>query len=202
VQAVGKPGLKNQMSGPVRYISACGKGAHARKISLEVSPSSATIAPGQSTSTSITVSSNTGAFDAPVSFSCSNLPAGMTCSFAPEVVTSASATGSSVLTVSAASVMGALDPVSQGAKLPISTRWFVLGIACLGLFQLPRKGLSCAGLVVIVAGMAILMSACGGGRTSGSVAPATISWQNYNIMITAVSGRNQASTTETISIRQ
>jgi hypothetical protein len=96
------------------------KGSPARKISLEASPSFARIAPGQSASTSITVSTDTGAFDAPVSFSCSNLPAGMTCSFAPKVVTSTSATGSSLLTVSAASVMGVFQPVNPAGKLPIS----------------------------------------------------------------------------------
>jgi len=202
VQAVGKPGFKNQMSGAVGYTPACGKGTPTRKISLGASPSSATIAPGQSASTNLTVSSDTGAFDAPVSFSCSNLPAGMTCSFAPDVVSPASATGSSVLTVSAASVMGALRPVSPGGKLPISASWFVLGVAGLTLLQLPRRRLSRGGLAGIVAGMAVLLSACGGARMSNSVAPAPSSRQSYTITVTAFSGSIQASTTETISIQQ
>jgi len=66
--------LDNQMSGTCPLHAALRyHGNRNNEISLAASPSAATIPPGGSASTDITVSSDSGSFDAPVAFSCSNL---------------------------------------------------------------------------------------------------------------------------------
>jgi len=209
VQAVGKASFRNQMSGPVLYTPHCGTtGTGTTKISLAASPSAATIPPGGSASTNITVSSDSGSFDAPVAFSCSNLPTGMTCSFAPNELMPASASGGSVLTVSTASVSGVVRmPESRGEKVPITASWFILGVAGLALFDVKKKRVGRTRVASLVLSMAVLLSSCGGGgvgqssSTTPAVPVAPVSRTAYTITINGVSGSIQGSTTETITIQ-
>ncbi len=205
VQAVGKPSLKNQISGPVQYAPNCGTKAKAKakaKIFLGASPAAATIVNGQSAHANITVSSDTGSFDAPVAFSCSNLPDGMTCSFAPALVTPASATGRSVLTVSTGRALGGLRwPGDRQRTSPLNAGWFILGVAGLALFEVQVKRIRRVGLVSIMLGMAILFGSCGGGGQPNSVDSVSVPGKTHTITINAVSGSVQASTTTTIIIK-
>jgi hypothetical protein len=208
VQAVGKASLKNQISGPVRYTPHCSTGTGTTKISLRASPSAATIAPGGSASTNITVTSDAGSFDAPISLSCSNLPAGMTCSFAPNELMPASTTGSSVLTISTASVSGVVRrPESRGEKMPIPASWFILGVAGLALFDAKKKRAGRTRVAGMLLSMAVLLSSCGGGGggQSRSITPAVsvapVSRTAYTIIINGISGGIQGSTTATITIQ-
>ena len=203
VQAVAKPSLRNQISAPIRYSPHCSTTATATgttKIALAASPSAATISSGQSANTNVTVTSDSGSFDNPVSFSCSSLPNGMTCSFAPSTLTPDSASGSTVLTVSTANVSGALRPVgSRDWKTPISAGWFALGIAGLALFDSRKKRINRSRIASFVVGLTFLLTSCGGGGQSSSVTP--VSRKNYSITINGVSGTIQASTTATITIQ-
>jgi hypothetical protein len=208
VQAVGKASFKNQMSGPLVYTPHCGAtGAGTTRISLGAVPAATTIAPGGSASTDITVSSDAGSFNAPVSFSCSNLPAGMTCSFSPSKLMPASASGSSVLTVSTASVSGVLrHSESRGEKVPITASWFILGVAGLALFEIKKKRFGRTQVASMLLSITVLLSSCGGGGVqSSSNAPAVpvapVSRMAYTITINAVSGSVQGFTTATITIQ-
>jgi hypothetical protein len=203
LQAVGKPSLKNQISRPVQYTPNCGTKAKAiAKISLGISPAAATIVNGRSAQTNITVSSDAGSFEAPVSFSCSNLPDGVTCSFAPALVTPISGTGSSVLTVSTGRVLGGLRwPEDRQRTNPLNGGWFFLGVAGLALFEVQLKRLRRVGLAGMVMGMAILLSSCGEGGQPNSLGSVSVAGKTHTITINAVSGSVQASTTTTITVK-
>ncbi|MBB5329920.1 FG-GAP-like repeat-containing protein [Tunturiibacter gelidoferens] len=66
--------------------------------SITASPSSATISPGQSATTTLTVTP-VGGYSGTVKFSCGTLPSGATCTFAPASVTPTSGAATSVLTI-------------------------------------------------------------------------------------------------------
>ncbi|WP_353063267.1 FG-GAP-like repeat-containing protein [Tunturibacter psychrotolerans] len=66
--------------------------------SITASPSSATISPGQSATTTLTVTP-VGGYGGTVKFSCGTLPSGATCTFAPASVTPTSGAATSVLTI-------------------------------------------------------------------------------------------------------
>lgn len=201
VQAVGKPTLKNQLSAPLRYTSQCASGSGDAKaqIVVGVSPASVTIRSGESATSTIAVSPKAGSFDRPVSLSCSNLPEGMACSFAPGTVIPGSRAGKSTLTVSTPVVPGAVGRLGSQNKVPIHAGWSALGVAGLALFGgFRRKRIARAGLAGAVILMALLSNSCGG-RASGP--DAAISPGTYDIKISGVSGNAQASAWATITIQ-
>ncbi|MGC1784323.1 MAG: chitobiase/beta-hexosaminidase C-terminal domain-containing protein [Acidobacteriaceae bacterium] len=67
---------------------------------LETSPPSLTVVSGSDGTVSLTVTPQNG-FDSPVSFACSGLPAGATCSFSPATVTPSGGAATAQLTISA-----------------------------------------------------------------------------------------------------
>lgn len=68
---------------------------------LSAASAAASVAAGQSTSTTLTLSPS-GGFSGTVAFSCSGLPAGAACTFAPPSLTLGGATASTTLTISTA----------------------------------------------------------------------------------------------------
>src|SRR5262249_24395306 len=85
VPGVGKPTIRNRMSGVVSYTSSCA-GASASLL-LGASPSALQLQPGNSTSSQIIVTPISGSFSNAVVLSCSGLPAGVSCFFVPVSVT-------------------------------------------------------------------------------------------------------------------
>ena len=99
VEAIGKPNLSNHMSKPVKYQPTCVV-TSSPTIALSATPSSVTIPAGQSAVSRIMVSVQSAGLTAPLSLSCSNLPAGMSCSFSPAILTSGSGSDNSALGIS------------------------------------------------------------------------------------------------------
>lgn len=93
---------------------------------LAFSAQSATVAPGLSTTLSISASA-TGGFNGAISLSCTNPPAGVTCSFSPATITPGSSVSTSNLTLTAASVA---PPGGYGGRIMMG--W--LPFSGLGLF--------------------------------------------------------------------
>jgi hypothetical protein len=99
---------------------------------ITASPSSATISPGQSATTTLTVTP-VGGYGGTVKFSCGTLPSGATCTFAPASVTPTSGAATSVLTITTTAPSTAL---LRDRSLPLQ------GIAWASLILLtlsPRK---------------------------------------------------------------
>ena len=221
VQAIGKPSLKNQISAAVAYAPQCGTTSASAagasettpttppttstpppataSIALSASPSSVTIVDGQSGSPRITVTARSVA-TGPVSLSCSNLPAAMSCTFSPAVITPGSKAATSVLRISV------VRPAHRPERTPRPPRrgalvGFGLGmVGVLVLGQVDRKrllrGLALSSLIAC----ALLVSSCagipGGAESSAEIVPGS-----YSIKVVATSATTQASTVAKITIR-
>ena len=150
--------------------------------SVAVSSGTLTVVQGQSTTTNLTVTPENG-FNSVVSFSCSGLPAGTSCSFSPPTVTPTGAAASTALTVSASQASADLRHGS-GPLIPGST--LAVALCCLGV---RRRRLSVILLLVTVAvgpGL-VLLTGCG---ASPALRPAT-SAVTSAVTVTASSGSLQ-----------
>jgi hypothetical protein len=128
---------------------------------LGVSSSSLTVKSGASGTVTLTVTPEYG-FNSAVSFACSGLPFGATCSFSPTTVTPSGGPATTVLTISTSSQSAASTSNSR-PFLPLTALSF-------GLFLLIRKkqrGLQYIVLVAALAGLGTTLG-CGGGDGGGS----------------------------------
>ncbi len=127
-----------------------------------ISPGNITVKTGQPATFSIAVAPQYGSFDAAVSFSCENLPAGASCVFSPASVVPGTNTATVTLTVSTSGMAAA--PFAR--RRPIFAFWLglpMLGIVMLGAGRSRRKVLwLAAGLVLL----SVALVGCGGGGGS------------------------------------
>jgi len=194
VQAVGKPSITNQISGPVKFTSSC---AGTATVSLATNPSSMTILPGGSGNVTVTAAAQSGAFNNAIALSCSGLPKGLTCAFSPASITPGTGTVSSVLTVSAAAVANRRERSPFFLALWLFS-FGVVGFAFVGRIQRKRIVTVLAGCVLAV--MIVGATACGGNTSSSAVgAPVTAS---YTVTINGTSGSVQLSTAVTVTVKQ
>lgn len=101
-------------------LSGTGTSATAPDFSISAAPQSATLAAGQSTGFTLSVSAS-GGFSQSVTFACSGLPAGATCSFSPPSVTpTASSPGTAKLTLATLSRSGGTLVRFPAPALPLS----------------------------------------------------------------------------------
>jgi hypothetical protein len=160
--------------------------------SVAASPSSASVTAGQSGTTTVTIAPLNG-FDSAVSFSCSGLPSGASCSFSPQTVTPSGGVASTTLNVTT-NVSMAVMRRSAGPLFPISA--LAALVCCVGwkrrrLFQvLPLIAVSAVGLS--------LLNGCGSGNSGGvSSAPQSAT---YTITVNATSGSLQHSTSFSLTV--
>jgi hypothetical protein len=134
---------------------------------VAVAPASLTISSGQPGKTTVTVTPQNG-FASAVSFSCSGLPSGASCSFSPTTVTPSGAAATTTLTVSKTAAASSVvrrnsRPLFPGAALAI-------GLCCLGWKRRRRVQLL---LAVCVCGLG-LIAGCGSGSSSTPPPPSTV----------------------------
>jgi N-acetylneuraminic acid mutarotase len=164
--------------------------------SVTASPASLTVNAGSRGNTMVSVTA-AGGFDAAVSFACSGLPAGATCSFLPATVTPPGTT-STTLTVTASSAAAAVHrrglPVIPEAAVAIALCWFGW-----------RKRRSWPMLLLLAVGLSGvgLVNGCGsgggsgggGGGGGGGTQPVV-----STVTVTATSGTLQQTTTFTLTV--
>ncbi|HTJ29302.1 MAG TPA: chitobiase/beta-hexosaminidase C-terminal domain-containing protein, partial [Acidobacteriaceae bacterium] len=142
---------------------------------VTASSSSLTLSPGQSVTTTISIAPQYG-FTGATTFSCTGLPAGVTCSFSPASVTpSAGAAISTTLTISASSTASLprsdQQPGPGGPSFATPILAFVLAT-----FRWRRRRLFRQLLLLAFTTSALtLLSACGGGHSSSKPVSSTIS---------------------------
>jgi sugar lactone lactonase YvrE len=146
--------------------------------SLTSSPSSAAVSSGQSTTITLTVTPTNG-FSQPVSFTCSGLPSGDACSFAPSSVTPSGAAVNSTMTIAPSSSAAA------SRLLPWQKAGVGLALALL-LWPFGRRKNGYRVVMVILSIACVVATGC-----LSSQKP-----QNYTVSITASGG----GTTQTSSI--
>ena len=187
VQAVGKPVFRNHMSGGVKYAAS--------GIILGASPSTLTVAAGQSASLQVSVSASGTSVTTPVDLACANLPVGATCSFSPRSVTPGQGTATATLTISA-------SPMAANRRSePLYAVWLPFGFA--GMFLLEGGKLRKAALAALLAALLLVASSCGGGSTMANPSSTSqaMAQGTYPVTVTGSSSATQNSTTIMLSIR-
>jgi len=211
VQAVGKPSISNQISGPVKLTSSCTAGTTSDPtVSLGTNPSSVTIQSGGSGNLTVTATPASGAFNNAIALTCSGLPKGLTCSFSPASVTPGSVAVDSVLTVAAASSFTAEDHRDRSHTL--FATWLVsfglFGLTLVGKVQ--RKRVLAVLGACIVAAMMVGATSCGGGTGITAIPSSPTSPSNpsnppspvsYSVTINGNAGSVQLATTVTVTVK-
>jgi len=162
--------------------------AAAPSFSVDLLPASVSITNGQSGTTTVLVTPQNG-FASAVSFSCSGLPAGVSCSFSPASVIPSDGAASTTLTVTSAATIAALhrhhSPLFPSSMMAIA-------FCCLGWKR--RRGLH----LLLLAGVAIGLSLCTG---CGSSEVIPISATTSTVSVIAASGSMQPTTSFTLEVR-
>lgn len=211
VQAVGKPSISNQISGPVKLTSTCTAGTTSDPtVSLGTNPSSVTIQSGGSGNLTVTATPESGAFNNAIALTCSGLPKGLTCSFSPASVTPGSVAVDSVLTVAAASSFTAED--HRDRSHPLFATWLfsfgLFGLTLVGKVQ--RKRILAVLGACIVAAIVVGATSCGGGAgitaipsspTSPSSPSNPSSAASYTVTINGNASSVQLATTVTVTVK-
>jgi hypothetical protein len=201
VQAVGKPSLANQITGPANYNPACTSASAPSTVSFSASPSTVTIPVGQSSgSFTVTAVPQSGPYNNAIALSCSAIPSTLSCSFSPATITPGSVTATSKLTISSASVTGTNLP-PRTSPGPLSASWLLpLGIAGLAFAgKGPRRHRSKMLSLFALIGLGIGSVSCGGGTATQSAVVHTGS--SYSVTIQGSSSSSQLSTTVNVIVQ-
>ncbi len=175
---------------------------------LAAAPSSGSVTAGSSAQTSITVTPVNG-FNSQVSFACSGLSNGVTCSFSPATVTpNGTAAAGTMLTIGTTSQSAALAPEGRGG-LRRGTR----GVATLAFlaagtlwFMRRRKGhrwLLTVPLVLCALAIAASFAGCGSSNSnSNSNSNNQPQSANYSITVTATAGTEMQTAPYSLTVTQ
>ena len=155
---------------------------------LSSSPSSLTVNSGNQGTVTLTVTPQ-GGFNSAVSFSCSGLPAGATCTFNPPQVTPSGVAIATQLTVS-------VGEQSASRRMPnpfLPVTAMAAAFCMIGWRRRARSPLLPM-LAAVFIGLGT-MSACGGGGTGGGSTPMT-----STVTVAATAGKIQQTTTITLTV--
>ncbi len=162
---------------------------------LGASPASLTVDSGDQGTVALSVTPVNG-FDSPVSFACSGLPAGATCSFAPATVTPAGTAATTQLTISASAQSSALQPGSR----PFFPFTALAVTVCFFGWRKRRCWHHWLVLAVAYAGLGLLFG-CGGSSGGGATSPTpTPTPTTSTVTVTATSGTLEGTTTITLTV--
>ncbi len=210
VEAIGQPTMRNQMSGRVLYTAQCGGsatggsgsgsggagsgGTGSSAPTLSATPSALSSQWGHSATTQVTIS---GSVKDTLSLSCTNLPAGVACSFSPASIPAGSSGATSNLTIVTTSASAALaQPGRTGMLYAFFFPTFGVGGLLISGSLFTRKKLWKLLMLCFLVISIGLLTSCGGGTiTPASQKAAAVSTtQSYNITISGTYGTNTMST--------
>lgn len=157
---------------------------------LVASPSSLSLNAGQSGSSTVSVLI-TGGFNTVVSFTCSGLPAGASCSFSPSAITPSVTTRTS-LTISTSAAAQA-KPRDMRPLYPVSALAVIL--CCLGLRRSRQLQ-----FMLLMATIFSALTACGGG-SGGSGSGGGGGLSTSTVTVTGTSGSVQHSVTISLTVK-
>lgn len=164
--------------------------------SLSASPGSLTLSSDGQGTVTVTVTPQNG-FNSAVSFACSGLPAGASCSFSPSMITPAGSAATTTLTILAA---------TDAATLYRNPRPFIPMTAVVGLIWLfgSRSRRRLCALCVFLAGISTpgLMIGCGGGGNAAGGGGGGSTPVTATVMVTGTSGSLQQTSTISLIINE
>ena len=156
---------------------------------VSLSPASGSVSAGNSVTTVVGITPDNG-FSQTVSFSCSGLPSGASCSFSPTTVTPAGAGASTTLTIQTAQKQASRRQ-GAGPRGEIKLALLGGGLFCLGIFSSRRRRWTSLAPFCL---LAALMLGCSGGGSSVEPVTTTIS-------ITATAGSITHSASFTLTVQ-
>ncbi|MGA3334023.1 MAG: chitobiase/beta-hexosaminidase C-terminal domain-containing protein [Terracidiphilus sp.] len=159
---------------------------------LGASPATLVLASGGTGTTTLTVTPQNG-FNAAVSFACSGLPAGASCSFNPATVTPSGAAAKTTLTINAQTLTAA---VHRNSRPLFPATVLALTLCIFGWKK--RRGLQLVLLLAMTSAGLGLLSGCGGG--SGGGGGGGVMQVASPITVTATSGTIQQTATVTLAV--
>ena len=187
----------------VEQVSGAGAAAD---FALRLAPTTLTVVAGQSASSALTVTPANG-FRQAVSFECTGLPAGATCSFAPASVTPAGAPASTSLTITTSgNAVLALGPTDgrdgsngsrhRNAPGPLGSVLFAsLGVVAVraassagGGRRRTGPGRRAAAALLLMGWVLALLAACGGSASDDAAAVGGTPAGSSTVTVTATSG--------------
>ncbi len=210
VQAVGKPTLANQMSGPTAYSPSCASTSPPAPtpttVSFGASPATINIPSGMSGTFTVAATAQSGTFNSPISLTCSGLPSSLSCSFSPATITPGASTATSVLTVSTVAVEG-MDRQKRGKNFPIYATWLLpFGLIGVGLSGKGsrKRGVQVLALCAVIS-LGIVGASCGGksGGPETVAVPArpAVTPTTYSVTINGSSNATKLSTTVNVIVQ-
>ena len=172
---------------------------------IGASPSSATVTAGQSTQTTITVTP-AGGFNSQVSFACTGLPTGGSCTFNPTTVTpNGTVASTTTLTITTASQSSALTlPRRPGSRSGGAATLALMAAGALWVFG-RRKNvpwLRMLPLLLALVTIAAVAVGCGGsgGSGGGGGGGGGSTPQTYTITVTGTAGTESQTATFTLTV--
>jgi hypothetical protein len=197
-QAVGKPSVANHLSAPLPYAPQCqgGSSSPGPAINITSTPQVVSLGSGGAADLSLSVASSTLTAGSAVSLSCTNVPTGMSCVFAPSTVTAGPTLSKSTLTISGTVQSAGKLPGSNRPSLPLygSVAAFAFG----GVLLAGPQSWRAYRAILLIALVAIVMtlSSCGAATSPhAAVSSPGMASGTYSIVVQASSGRIVAATT-------
>jgi hypothetical protein len=132
-----------------------------------------------------------GGFNSAISFSCPNLPAGLTCSFNPSQVTPAGSAVTSQLTIAAVSSAGL-----RRLPTPFLPAIAIVAAVCLVGWRMPRNSRLMLMLALAMAASEVL-AGCGGGSGSAISPPAPVT---STVTVAATAGNVQQTAAISVTV--
>jgi hypothetical protein len=157
------------------------------------SPSSLTVNSGASGTVTLTVTPQLG-FDSAVSFTCSGLPSGATCSFSPAQVTPAGSAITTQMTISVGTQSSKSRPM-RNPFLPLSAT-----LAAVCIIGCRRRDAQFGLLLAAVLIGLTLIPGCGGGVSNGGGGGGGTTPETSTITVTATGNNLQQTTTIALTV--
>ena len=172
---------------------------------IGASPSSATVTAGQSTQTTITVTPG-GGFNSQISFACTGLPTGGSCTFSPTTVTpNGTAPSTTMLTIATVAQSSALTlPWRPGSRSGGAATLALMAAGALWIFG-RRKNIPwmrMLPLMLALVTIAAVAVGCGGsgGSGGGGGGGGGSTPQTYTITVTGTSGTESQTATFSLTV--
>lgn len=177
-------------------------GTNAVPFTVSASPASATVSAGGSTTFTLTLATAPSLKSA-ISFDCSGLPVGASCSFSPAQITPKGASATTTLTISTTGSGSVFDPFPSSSRWPSPTLPLaflaLMGFAILAITRRQQMQRTILPALVLLCLFVILTGAvaCGG----NSSAPAQNVTPQGTSQITVTASSNGQSQTASVSIK-
>jgi hypothetical protein len=171
---------------------------------VSLSATSATVSSGSSATTTISIQPSNG-FNQAITFACTGLPTGATCTFSPASITpSGTSASTTTLTIATTTASARLMPpvkYDPANRTPIAWAATLLGLTSLARFRRKRlrslRALQMLSIVTFLVMISAALSGCGGSGNKSKQSQPTTS----TVTVTATSGSTSHTATFTLTVQ-